>query len=321
MPASRLLLCLALLSGCGGTFNRAIRGHVLPALASSRDLGMACSFGETAHGLTLSLNPDRPPADAMTIAGLAGGVCTEREARELELQALVLLQGLSDPGRGALATDRQVQARRFRSVAAARFQLGYLAARDRYGNRAPHNQKRQGVYLLGLLSGALALVNDSVGGGTQGVPQNQLLDIARDAEGLDDARWWGVPQALRGAAWAVVPGSAPEGVDPWALLADAALQGEAAGQRVARALQVFTLVNAGRTDALAEALGHPLAEVAPAWPLFDAYAAGLVQFELDRLWIQATGHRADQLGVLPPAPEVVDDPFGEAEAPMHAPAG
>ena len=121
-----------------------------------------------------------------------------------------------------------------------------------------------------------------------------------------------------------MPGSAPEGVDPWALLAQAAATGDAAGVRVSRALQVFTAANAGSQDLLETAIvAHAQARQTPAdpaWVLLDEYALSVSLFESDLLWIAAEGRRTEVFGTLPGGSDVGEDPFGSDEVDPFGPA-
>jgi hypothetical protein len=324
-PSSAALLAItvALLStGCRLGLDRLARHRLVPSLTASDDLQMACTVGEIATGASLSVGRRKSPDDALTLAGLSSGVCIEQQAMGRDLDGRVLLAGMTGEGRVPVATDHQAQARRLHLLAASRFADGYAATRRSYPSDAPRGDDKQAIYLLGMLSGALSLVNDSAAGGALGVPQNLLLDVARSAGTLDDDRWWGIPSALQGTAWAVIPGSGPQGVDPWQVLRDAANKGDAAGQTVPRSLYIFSLVNAGRTSELADSLPSASLNVSPEWPLLAAYGRARIQYDLDRVWIEATGHRALTPMVLPPAAQVVDDPFGDdnsSPAPSTAP--
>ena len=323
LPVARLALTVALLSlGCRPGLDRLARHRLVPSLTASSDLAMACTVGEVASGASLSVGRRKRPDDALTLAGIASGVCIEQQAMGQDLDGRVALAGLAGDGRVPIATDHQEQARRLHQLAASRFADGYAAARRSHPADAPRAEDDQAIYLLGLLSGALSLVNDSAAGGALGVPQNLLLDVARSAASLDDDRWWGIPSALQGTAWAVIPGSGPSGVDPWQVLRDAAAKGDAAGQTIARSLYIFALVNAGRTAELGDALPSATPQATPEWPLLAAYGVARIQYDLDRVWIEARGHRALRPMVLPPPAQVVDDPFGDdsvAPAPSTAP--
>lgn len=312
LSAALLLFTAALSStGCRPGVDRLARHRLVPSLTTSNDLAMACTVGEVATGLGLSVGRWRQPDDALTLAGLASGVCIEQQAMGRDLDGRVALAGLEGAGRVPIATDHQEEARRLHQLAARRFADGYAATRRRYPDGAPRSDEDQAIFLLGLLSGALSLVNDSAAGGALGVPQNLLLDVARSAASLDDDRWWGIPSALQGTAWAVIPGSGPPDVDPWQVLRDAAAKGDAAGQTIARSLYVFALVNAGRTNELADALPAGGLDATPEWPLLAAYGVARIQYDLDRMWIDARGHRALKPMVTPPPAQVVDDPFGD----------
>jgi hypothetical protein len=177
------------------------------------------------------------------------------------------------------------------------------------------------VYVVGLVAGALSLLHDKAGNNAVGVPTDTLGRVARGSKCVDSAKWWHVPHALEGVAWGIVPGSGPEGTDPWAHLEQAAAEGEASGVRVARALQVLVAGIAGRDEDLARGIrAFPAARDAtptdPDWALFDEYARLVVLHQSDVLWTAAKGHRTPTLGVLPgddaPPADVPpgEDPFG-----------
>jgi hypothetical protein len=130
---------------------------------------------------------------------------------------------------------------------------------------------------------------------------------------VDDANWYHVPSALQGSAWVTVPGSGPADVDAWAFLDGAAVAGEAAGNRVARALQVRVASNAGRQDVLAAGIrAHAAAltsrPISGDLALLDEYARWISLHESDLIWVGAAGHRTERFGALP-------DDAAPAEAP------
>lgn len=179
-----------------------------------------------------------------------------------------------------------------------------------------------------LVSGMQVVLHDSAAGSPLGVPKETILDVARSAQCLDDADWWYGPSAMQAAAWATIPGSAPAGTDPWALLEDVAEKSDATGIRVARALQVVISVNAGRDDLAEQAIrAHAAARVATPpseeYALFDQYALVLSRHQSDLFWMKEEGHRTPVFGELPgdgvSAPDgaplgadpFADDPFAE----------
>jgi hypothetical protein len=155
------------------------------------------------------------------------------------------------------------------------------------------------------------------------VPKETILDVARSAQCLADEDWWYGPSAMQAAAWATIPGSAPEGTDPWVLLADVGEKSDTTGIRVARALQVLISVNAGRDDLAEQAIrAHSAARAATPsserFALFDQYAYNLSRHQSDLFWMKEEGHRTPVFGELPgddgpePGPDALgEDPFAE----------
>lgn len=318
LSTTSLLLFALLLPGCAGIIDRGVTRRAVPQLALARDLPLACSFGELGAGAVPVLTGDRSGA-ALSVSWTISGLCAEIDAWEHGLASQRALVTAPLEHRAALATDARVAANRAHALAARRFQTGYRWTLDQWGDADDCSLRRDhhaGAYMLGLLGGMLALVNDSAAGAPIGVPQNQLLDVARAADCLDDARWWGIPSAMKHAAWAVIPGSGPPDVDPWAELEAAAARGDAVGQGIARALWLFTAANAGDA-ALVRRILESWPDLAtapePEWPLLDAYARSLAQHETDLLWLADQGHRAPAPPAPPPLPidgAAGDDPFG-----------
>lgn len=320
----RLLLPLSagalLLSGCAGALDGAVKRRTIPNLALERDLEVACAFGEVGVALSATVSGQRSE-EALSVAWTMSGLCAELDAREEALRAKLELLQLPAEARAAAATDARLAASRRHAQAALRFQRGYELAVAAYGGaedcRLP-SEADEGVYLLGLMAGLLAQVNDAEAGGAAGVPMNQILEVGRATQCLDDGRWWGIPSAARHAGWATVPGSAPAGVDPWAGLAEAAATGDAAGQGIPRALWLFSAANAGDGDKVRQVLeGWPAVDPAlqVQWPLLDAYARVIARHEADLLWIAAQGHRAP----APPAPPALAAPEGQDGDPFGGP--
>lgn len=341
-PTPRTAACLLFasslgVSGCAGTINRTIKKAILPDAMAWQDLELSCTFGQAAVGLIEPLGK-RPADVAMILGWLPAGVCAELEGWEARREEARLMKTHGgDPSlRVAAATDAAYRAERAFTLAATRYDRAYRHWELRYGDVKDCSKLSDGeqqVYLLGLLSGALSLVVDSAAKGGASVPKNRLLDVARSTECLDDARFFHIPTAVRAAAWATIPGSGPEGVDPWGLLDEASRKGDALGQSIPRSLLVFTAANAGKTDVFNSAVSafsdlqqgmQPSSSEAPAapsmpteWTLMDAYGWAQALYQADLVWLKETGHRAPRLGELPAAttgegedPFGAEDPFG-----------
>jgi hypothetical protein len=317
------LLFLPFVMGCSATLNKITNKRVIPAMMATPDLDLACRFGNTVAAGVSSANPEQPAEHAMLLAHLAAGICAELEAREHKLDGLIALRTVpAGPDRAAVAADHRIRSQRDFTVAARRYNEAWNYTQDIFGlDCSTLKPKHEALYLSGLIAGDLALITDSAAGQPYALPQNIILEVGRGASCLDDDKWWGVPSALQAAAWATVPGSAPEGRDPWAMLEAAATKGDAAGVTVARSLQVFTAANAGNDEVLQTAIvAHGAAGLQdrdPDWVLLDEYARAITLFESDQIWLREAGKRTEVLGTLPGRSDV-PNPFGGASDPFGA---
>jgi hypothetical protein len=327
------------LAGCAAKIDRITLDKVVDRATDYSDTGKVCALGASLTHALGSLTKNEPHR-ALIVSEGTSALCAEQAAWEAELDAARAKRNdvaLGD-ARAAEITDARLRAERAHTLAAARFEAAFRQAQAEWGvigegcPALPEND--QFAYLFALVSGTLALLHDKSGGGHNNVPMDRLSAVARGSECLDDARWWSTPSALRGAAWATVPGTGPAGVEPWALLEQAADAGEPSGVRVARAMQVLIAANSGRDDVLAPALrAHAAAlETTPRdaeWALLDAYAYEVSLVQSDLLWTAAAGHRTPTFGQLPgdtaaPAPAGPDpfsgaDPFGASAPTAPAP--
>ncbi len=317
---SRALLVLLASLGtvsCAGRIDKVVKKRAVPQLALGRDLGLACAFGSLGISLSEILTEDRSE-DALAVSWITAGLCEEIAGREAQLQSQLARRHAPMESRAALATDARIRADRHFANAAHRFQVGYQITQDNYGGADDCRLKNDGdqsIYMLGLLAGMLALVNDAAAGMAVGVPQNQILEIGRQSHCLDNDRWWGIPRALEVSGWLVIPGSGPTGVDASAELAAISAIADAQGQGIPRALWLFTAANGGDREAVRAILADwPDEATAPdnEYALIDEYARKLAQVEADLLWISERGHRAPDPPMPPPAPSTGEenDPFG-----------
>lgn len=323
---------ILLLTGCvRGTVDRYTTQSVIPRALAVPDVDRACQVGAAlGHPLAGMTAADRPADRALIIADATAALCAEPVAREAELAAGIALFSATGPARVATVKDERERERRARELAALRFASAFARTERVFGPigvdaTCPRIREQDELTLLvGLVSGTLAMLHDKASGGAQGVPLDTLARVGRAASCLDDERWWHVPAALSATAWAVVPGSGPEGVDAWAALEQAARAGEGSGVRLGWALYAQISGNAGQDERTALAVHGFASSLAstpsdPAHALFDRYAFEVVRHQSDLLWVAAAGHRTQVFGELPtpaaePAPTDVppagiEDPF------------
>ena len=305
--------------------------HLSPHLLMSEDLEMACELGISMGPFILSFGqfwPDHEDSggrmlDQAAVPTLAtAALCSEEAAVEAELRSLRVLRGAraaeSEAAR-LLVSERAQDARIVQKRAHARAARRYYAAYQRSARlypeaRCPEGEREELTLLFGLISGLQALQHDRASGVQVGVPENLPRLIERKSTCLDNQRWWGVPEALRGAVWSLIPGATPEGSDPWATLEAASATGEAAGVRIATSIAIHAAhakgdAQSARLKALFQRLrASRAATTAPKrWRLLDELAVLLTRLLSDRIWTEATGHRTPkgQLGLLPPSPAEV----------------
>ncbi len=334
MRACLLSFALAL-SACSAKVDRFTLDRVVPLGMETPDTRKACAVGESL-GYALAAVPSRarPPHRALIVVEMTAGLCDEADAWEAQLTAVRAERRISSDGAEISdIRDARLSAERAHARAADRFWRAFQHTEAAFGPIGAETCPRiaandEEVYLLGLVSGTVALLNDRASGGVVGVPLDTLGKVARGSTCLDDARWWAAPSALRAASWATIPGSGPDGVDPWALMRSAADRGDVSGVRVARALLVLIRANADHTEDVEEgirAFAHALESVpaSASHALIEEYARLVVLHQSDLLWTAARGHRTPTLGELPTDPADTPPPAGPdpfADDPFASPA-
>jgi len=323
------LLFLSFLPGCRGMLYRQTgkvmsgyaEEHMVPQLMGDADVDMVCETGVSMGAFLLSFKRVvAVPEQVGAVTMLSAAMCAEFKAWEEELRGLRAIR----EGRSAEASDARISEKRAHAVAASRFLRAYQLTSSAYGpigEGCPSLGEQDGVfYLLGLSSGLLAVIHDRAAAGVVGVPMDIPARVTRASVCLDNERFWGVPLALQAAIWISVPGKTPANTDPWAVLESAAVRGEAAGVRLARAFQVQAASTVGNEAMIEKAIAAHAAslEATPAhqeWRLLDAYATFLIRHESDRIWTRSEGHRTEQgsLGTFPRAAELPGDGSSDSD--------
>ena len=330
-PLTALLTMVPLVHGCAIIIGNSSADmgdrYVVPQLMRSGDVGIACRAGGGLGAVIGSFADYSPRARKTTVTTrMASGMCLDGPVWEAQLDRARSMY-LQDP---ELAKDSRIREKRVRQLAAQRYFGAYEALEIAYGldgvdPAAPEitcpkfrNDDDEVSFLLGLSSGVLAAINDTVAEGSAGVPMDVPARVARYAGCLDNGKWWGVPHAVQAAVWSVLP-TAPADVDAWATFDESIAIGQAAGVRLAIAFKAQAAATSGQRDKLVEAIGSmgEASEVSgdPDWSMLDMYALLLVQHESDRIWTEARGHRTPfgRLGELPEdeeAPIEVSDDLG-----------
>lgn len=324
-PVPALLVTALLSTGCMSTMQSTTGDvmsdystrHLIPWVLASGDTGIACETGVSMVSFLVSFERvTDPPYGAAIPTLLSAGICAQEQAYEADLASRRAIRRADVPA----AKDARYLEKRFNVVAARRFLSAWEATVSMFGEPGagcPDFETRyeELVYTLGMVSVVQALQHDMAAESRVGVPLDAPAKAARATECLNNTRWWGVPQALRAVIWVSIPGTAPEGGDPWYELDQAAAIGEKAGVRLAHAIQAQAAVGAGRDDVLKkviEAHARSLAATPPAaeWATVDRFGTLQVQNLSDRMWTDAEGHRTP-FGALGSFPESAEDDDGD----------
>ena len=307
MLRTYLLLTLVVPAVCSGCSMAAFTGdmlseytwrHATPYLMSRDDSGMACAMGVSTAGLLLSYERVTDAPDKAAIATMmSAGSCSESEAWESELRYLRALR----TGNSAEARDARIAQRRAHATTARRQYEAWQRMVRHYG--APkdgcpvlEDASDELAWLSGNLAGSSAVQHDRAAGGIVNVPLDIPKHAARGIRCLDSKTWFGVPLALEASIWLGIPGSAPEGKDPYEQLELASRQGLESGVRLATALQARAAFSSGNDAVTRSALTRFAAaiEAQPApnqWRLLDAMATDQARAISDFMWTDATGYR------------------------------
>lgn len=271
------------------------RGEAIPYLMSQGDLESACQMGQAMGPVLMSfrrvgLNPEQIGIGTQ----MAAGMCAEFRQREHELARYRALH----EGRAGEAQDALVREKQAHSLAASRMISAYENAVAVYGDLSESCPKFGDdtdalLSLLGLASGALAILHDFNSEKQVGISLDIPGKIEKGAQCFDDAKWWGMPSALRAAIWLSIPGSGPEGVDPIETMKQAADSGDAQGVFLARAMLIMMAATVGRSDAMCEAMQNAKTSGSNGdYAMLNAYAQGLIRHQADIAWTKQKGYRA-----------------------------
>ncbi|MES1924678.1 hypothetical protein [Salinisphaera sp. T31B1] len=305
-----LAVCL---SGCGLIYKPT--GHVLahysqdevvPYVMGSGDMDMsACGTGMGQNQLLSSFSRviDRP-SNVLLTTNLLAGLCSESQAQEADLRFQRALRA----GDTASARDARTEAQRlYRRTALRRYQT-YKDTVDAFGelgdDKCPSlgNDTEEIEHLVGTLTSVQALLSDIQASSSVGVPQDVAAKAGREAECMDNEKWWGIPNALQAVVWLSVPGAAPDGADPWSQLKQAADYGESKGMPMAAML--YAVAGYGQSDEAKEKAG--IAQVARIYNdgvtpkeylILGEVAYNQALFLSDRIWTREAGKRTPFLAL------------------------
>lgn len=313
-----LAALLALSSGCSTVYRlqtdstlRFTENRLMPPLLANRDTDMACSAGISLSPLIRAMG-ESSGADYDQLATLldsTSALCSDDDALNSELRSLRATRA----NRIEEAQDALIEQQRWSEVSARRQYQAYqhfahytlVKGGVAIGDGCPKFARDfdEMVYLLGLVTGLEAVINDVNAKSVVGVPTDIAAKTERAMSCLNNDKWFGVPQATQAAIWNMLPG-AGEGHDPWATMQQSLTIGEHHGVRLAHALYAMAAYTKADEPRLRDALRRLAAtqqdtdfKVNPAYAMFDQIGVLIAIGLSDRYWSEHVGTRTPAGGL------------------------
>lgn len=315
IPRIISLAVIALLAGCqanpiytttGVVLSNYSEGEATPYVLQMSDAKMACALGEGIDPLLYSFSrvTDAPDTTGSLLMLLAGN-CMEYRAWEAELEYL----SADYQGNVPAAKDARERAKRLNAQTALRRYASFQRAMTAYEfdpamepMECPFlfDDQDELTFLLGLLTGMQAIVNDANSGAMAGVPRNIAPQAERAAQCVDNEKWGGLPNAIRALVWLLLPDTRPAlSPDPWMVLENSSEMGIEKGIRASMALEAVAAETFGRPDVLEKVIArfaesNATIDVWEEYRLVDMVAHDVIQFSSDKHWIANYGYRTPQ---------------------------
>lgn len=266
------------------------------------DTDMGCASGEALTPLmmaTMGMKADPHEIGVMLYA--SAGLCAEQRALEYELRYMRSSRAnLIDD-----AQDARIMQKRESELAARRQYEAYnhLVAYFEVGKKSPIGTKcpkfkrdfDEVIYMLGLITGVQAMVNDIAAQQVVGVPKDIAAKVERAMKCLDNNKWWGTPEATRATIWTLLPGAGEGKGDPWETLKQNMRIADRTGVRLPYAMYAMAAQAKGdealMRDALRAYAATQESAVNPNYRMIDKMAFLIMQNVSDRYWTEKTGSR------------------------------
>lgn len=310
-----LLAAVVLLAGCsanpiykttGAVLAGYSEGEATPYVMQMSDPEMACALGEGIDPLLYSFSRinDAPDTTGSLLMLLAGN-CIESQSWEAELAYL----RADYEGNVPAAKDAREQSKRLYALTAERRLVAFrraMAAYDFDPSKEPlecpflFDEQDEMTFLLGLLTGMQAVVNDANSGARAGIPRNIAPQAERAATCVDNAKLGGLPNAIRALVWLLLPDTRPElSPTPWVVLKNSSDVGVQVGIRASMAVEAVAAETFGRPDVLADVVrrfadAENTIDVWDEYRLVDTLAGQVIRFSSDKHWTAEYGYRTPQ---------------------------
>ncbi len=302
---SSVLISTVLLNACtlvykstGDVMTSYAEDHGVAYMLASDDVALSCSMAESFTPFLLSFSEVTTPPDKLAVLFyLMAGNCAEFEAWEEELRFLRALNVKN----AVEARDARIAQQRLLSLAARRQLTGYAYLAKAYiepGGECPEfdSDEDELYWLIGLISGLQAVINDLASAGSEGVPMDIAAKVGRGAGCLNDQKWWGAPTAIQAAIWISIPGSEAEQNNPQAILKQSMHTALQQGIKIPLVLAAQVYLGRGDEARVKQIIrdsvqSHADTEFSQLYKSLNQISNLQMQAISDRLWTQATGSR------------------------------
>jgi len=300
-----VLSSLVLLNGCTVVYKStgsALIGYAedegVPYMLATDDVALACSMVEAFTPFLLSFSRVTTPPDQLAILFyLKAGNCIEFKAWEEELRYLRAIHAKNS----IEAQDARIAQQRFLAQSARRHITGYhyfVSVFGEPGNECPEfgSDRDELYWLMGLVNGMQAIINDIASGGNTEVPLDIAAKVGRGATCLDNEKWWGTPDAIQAAIWMTIPGNEPDDKDPVQVLDDSLQTGLQQGIHINYVLAAQIYLGHGDIEKVKQIIRSHAglrAQTAASqeFKILNQVSKLQIQSISDRLWTEATGKR------------------------------
>jgi hypothetical protein len=285
---------------------------IVPHELSGTDLGIGCRavLSWTAPGIAFeNVGTDVNRIGILLL--LTAGVCNEFNALESELTLLRAMRA-QDPYTGL---DARIAQKRALAVAARRQYASYQRFITQYGEpKEGHCPKFRNdfdelVFMIGMLAGVQAMINDAQTGQFVSVPRDIAPAISHLVSCIDGEKWWDLPLGVRAAIWHTVPLLAPPDVDAMEILERVARRGEKDGVRLGHVIWALAALNGGDMATTKRAIREFAAAEgrftqSEKYRILDVIAGEILLAVSDRIWTERAGYRTPMraLGTFPDDP-------------------
>lgn len=306
---SGIFAATAFVSGCAsveaGATNLAINlleRRVIPPTLEQSDVDMGCNFAQSNFPLvsaaTRGFNGSPELLEALLY--VSAGVCSESRAVEAELRYIRAARA----NQIEEAQDARIAQKRMLELTARRQLAGFEMMRTKledkynfkYGEKCPEFKRDfdELVFLLGTISGLQAVVNDIASQQMVGVPTDIAPKSERAMQCLQNAKWWGAPNAARAVVWSILPG-ASEGKDIWGTFRLSMTIGERQGVRLPHVMYGLAALAVGDTARFRDATKRyaNVKDFKPSkqYTLVESISVATMVNLSDRYWTENTGTR------------------------------